>query len=92
MLSAANGGASWSARASSLTATLNDIVWTGAEYFAVGGAGRVVRSTEGVAWSPQPTPYAQTPFATDSYSMNAAVWTGSRVVVVGDRSLVVTSP
>jgi hypothetical protein len=71
---------------------LNDIVWTGAEYVAVGSAGRVVRSTDGATWSAQPTPYTQTLFATASYNMNAALWTGSRIVVVGDRNLVATSP
>jgi photosystem II stability/assembly factor-like uncharacterized protein len=92
ILSSADGGASWIARTSNTTFPLKDIVWTGAEYVAVGGSGRVVRSTDGVTWTVQPTPYTQTLFATDPYNMNAAVWTGSRIVVVGDRNLVATSP
>jgi hypothetical protein len=92
ILSSADGGASWIARTSNTVFSLKDIVWTGAEYVAVGGAGRVVRSTNGVTWSEQPTPYTQTLFATDPYNMNAALWTGSRIVVVGDRNLVATSP
>jgi hypothetical protein len=92
ILSSANGGASWIARTSNTTFPLKDIVWTGAEYVAVGGSGRVVRSTDGITWNLQPTPYTQTLFATDPYNMNAAVWTGSRIVVVGDRNLVATSP
>ena len=92
ILSSTDGGANWAARTSNTTFALKDVVWTGAEYVAVGGAGRVVRSTDGATWSVQPTPYTQTLFATDSYNMNAAVWTGSRIVVVGDRNLVATSP
>jgi len=92
ILSSADGGASWIPRTSNTTFSLRDIVWTGAEYVAVGISGRVVRSTDGVTWSVQPTPYTQTLFATDPYNMNAAVWTGSRIVVVGDRNLVATSP
>jgi hypothetical protein len=92
ILSSGDGGASWIARTSNTTFPLKDIVWTGAEYVAVGGSGRVVRSTNGVTWSVQPTPYTQTLFATDPYNMNAALWTGSRIVVVGDRNLVATSP
>lgn len=92
ILSSTDGGVSWIARTSNTTFPLKDIVWTGAEYVAVGGSGRVVRSTDGVTWSVQPTPYTQTLFATDPYNMNAAVWTGSRIVVVGDRNLVATSP
>jgi hypothetical protein len=92
ILSSADGGASWIARTSNTTFPLKDIVWTGAEYVAVGGSGRAVRSTDGVTWSVQPTPYTQTLFGTDPYNMNAAVWAGSRIVVVGDRNLVATSP
>ena len=92
ILSSADGGASWIARTSNTTFSLRDIVWTGAEYVAVGISGLAVRSTNGVTWSVQPTPYTQTLFATDPYNMNAAVWTGSRIVVVGDRNLVATSP
>jgi hypothetical protein len=92
ILSSTDGGASWIARTSNTAFPLKDVVWTGAEYVAVGGSGRVVRSTNGITWSVQPTPYTQTLFATDPYNMNAALWTGSRIVVVGDRNLVATSP
>src|SRR5262249_61677829 len=92
ILSSTDGGASWIARTSNTVFSLKDIVWTGAEYVAVGVGGIAVRSTNGVTWSVQPTPYTQTLFGTDPYNMNAAVWTGSRIVVVGDRNLVATSP
>jgi len=92
VLSSGDGGVSWVARTSGTSFPLYDVVWTGAEFVAVGGAGRVVRSSNGVDWTAPDTPYTQTLFGTEPFNLRGAVWTGSRIVVVGDRDLVATSP
>jgi len=92
VLTSADSGASWVARTAVTSFTLNDVVWTGTEFVAVGGSGHVVRSTNGIDWTAPATPYTQTLFGTDPFNLRGAVWTGSRIVVVGERDLVATSP
>jgi len=85
-------GATWEARTSNTRATLRSVVWTGAELVAVGGNGAAVRSTDGVTWTVQPTPFSSALFGSDPFDLNDAVWAGGRIVVVGTRGLVATSP
>jgi photosystem II stability/assembly factor-like uncharacterized protein len=92
IITSADGGANWIARPTVTNFTLNDVLWTGAEFVAIGSAGRVARSTNGTDWTAPQTPYMQTLFGTESFHLRAAVWTGTRLVVVGERDLVVTSP
>jgi hypothetical protein len=88
-------GTAWQARISGTSAGLRQVVWTGAEWVAVGGAGVAVRSTDGMGWTVQPTPYTTTLFGSDPFNLSDAVWTGpdgGRLVVIGTRGLIATSP
>jgi len=89
-----DSGISWVQRSSSTLFPLRRVTWTGTEFVAVGGDGIVVRSPNGIDWSTQATPYTNPLFGSDPYNLNDLVWTGSsgRVVAVGDRGLVTTSP
>ena len=89
-----DNGVSWSQQSSGTTYRLNSVAWTGAEFVAVGINGKVFRSTDGLTWNEQPTPYNDVLFGSDYFHLNSILWTGSagRLVVVGDRGLVATSP
>lgn len=87
-------GTTWVQQSSGTTYRLNRVSWTGAEFVAVGINGKVFRSTDGLTWNEQPTPYNDVLFGSDYFHLNSILWTGSagRLVVVGDRGLVTTSP
>ncbi|MFL6649983.1 MAG: IPT/TIG domain-containing protein [Sulfurifustaceae bacterium] len=86
-------GVTWTARSSGTFATLRHVAWTGAEFVAVGDGGTAVRSTDGASWSVQATPYSTVLFGADPFNLKDLVWNGSdRLVIVGTRGLVATSP
>jgi len=89
-----DGGANWAPQTSGTSYTLYSVTWTGAEFVAVGSSGRAVRSTDGKNWSVQATPYTDVLFGSDPFHLKSSLWTGSggRLIVVGDRGLVATSP
>ncbi len=86
-------GVVWDSRTSG-SRTLRRVAWTGNEFVAVGGSGTAVRSVDGVSWTVQPTPFSDVLFGSEPFNLNDAVWTGpgARLVVVGTRGLVATSP
>jgi hypothetical protein len=94
ILTSADAGATWTLRPPPGHATLRRVVWTGAELVAVGSGGTSVRSTDGVSWAVAATPYTKPLFGSDPFDLNDLVWTGpgGRLVVVGTRGLVATSP
>jgi hypothetical protein len=87
-------GVTWEPRPSIGYARLRRVVWTGDAFVAVGSGGTAVRSTDDVSWTAHPTPYLKPLFGSDPFDLNDAVWTGpgGRLVVVGTRRLVATSP
>jgi len=92
VLTSADGGATWTPRASGTTYALRRVVWTGSEFLAVGGTGRLLRSANGTTWTTQPTPYTASP---NDFALNDLAWIpggAGRLVLVGDGGLVATSP
>jgi len=87
-------GATWGPRPSMGHAALRRVVWTGDAFVAVGSGGTALRSTDGASWTVHATPYTKPLFGSDPFDLNDAVWTGpgGRLVVVGTRGLVATSP
>jgi hypothetical protein len=68
-------GSSWVLRSSGTTHTLNGIVWTGAQFVAVGEQGVVLTSADGLSWSLRS-------IGMDT-SFGGIVWTGTQLVAVG---------
>ena len=85
-------GASWTPRASGTTFPLRRVAWTGGEFLAVGGTGRLLRSPDGVAWTTLPTPWTASPNAFDLNDIAALPGAGGRLLLVGSGGLVATSP
>lgn len=87
-------GITWTPRTSNTTFSLKKVAWTGAEFVAVGSSGRAIRSTDGVTWNVQATPYTSVLFGSDEFHLNDVIWSpgGTRLVVVGARGLIATSP
>jgi hypothetical protein len=64
-------GATWQSASVPAALGLNAVIWTGAEFIAVGGGG-MATSADGTVWSTQP-----------AVDLAAAVWAGDRFVAVG---------
>ena len=75
------------AAASSAGATsqnLTDIAWSGSVFIAVGAAGTILRSGDGLMWSLR--------YSGITANLNRVIWTGSQFVAVGASGTIVTSP
>lgn len=80
----ADGGVDWVTVRTEPGTPLHDVAWTGARFVAVGFAGRILESADGLAWrdvSPVPSP--------DLWAVAARP---GRVVAVGSGGTVFTSP
>jgi len=77
---------------SGTTSPLRRVAWTGSEFLVVGGAGRLLRSEDGVAWTTLPTPWTATPDAYELNDLVALPGPGGKLVLVGSSGLVATSP
>ena len=73
----------WTKRLDGLPFELNDVAWTGSSFVAVGGAGRLLTSTDGIGWMERSSAVAVDLVAVDSL--------GSDVVAVGSDATVVLS-
>ena len=62
---------------------LNDVIWTGTQYLAVGVSGTILTSPDGITWTGRTSGTAN--------ALNGAVWSGSQFVVVGNSGTVITS-
>jgi photosystem II stability/assembly factor-like uncharacterized protein len=94
VLTSDDGGTTWSQQSSGTPYTLRSVAWTGAEFVATGNNGTAVRSTDGLNWTVQATPYTDVLFGSDPFHLQAMSWTdsGGRLVGLGTRGLVTTSP
>ncbi len=91
-----NGGAilhyngfTWTARTSGTTANLNAILWTGSHFFAAGDGGVILRSADGVAWTPV-TPSGGG-FTAPVTNLRGIAFDGTFLVFVGDGGLIFRS-
>jgi photosystem II stability/assembly factor-like uncharacterized protein len=62
---------------------LEDAIWTGLQFIAIGRAGTVVTSPDGVGWTLRTTNI--------SVNLNGATSSASMVVAVGDNGAIITS-
>ena len=85
-----NSGINWVYRGSLGTDDLNAIVWTGSQFCAVGGDGKVATSPDGITWTNR-TGLSSTAWGIGD-AVESIVWTGTQFCVVGNSGKVATSP
>lgn len=73
----------WTARLMGLPFALNDVVWGGQNFIAVGDMGAILTSADGIDWAQQES-------GADA-DLNAIALDGSDIVVVGDDATVLLS-
>lgn len=84
VLSEAASESDWLERASGLPNVLNDVLWNGSQFLAVGDGGAIMRSSDGIGWV--------TVASGTDMNLNAIAWDGSDYAVVGDAGTVLISP
>jgi len=67
-----------------ITSTFTDVVWTGSRFVAVGVAGAVATSTDGISWAEQISGYPE--------NLVAATWGGGRIVAIGSPDPITGDP
>jgi hypothetical protein len=60
-----------------------DVAWTGTRAIAVGAAGTIVRSADGISWSIVP--------CSSSVALTSVIWTGDTLFAFGERGTVLLS-
>ena len=73
----------WYERLSGLQHTLNDVVWNGSQFVAVGDGGVILSSSDGVDWASQ--------LSGTNENLNAITWDGSQYLVAGDAATILRS-
>ncbi len=63
---------------------LQAVTWSGSQFVAVGYAGTILTSPDGVNWTTRTSGTTQI--------LRAVTWSGSQFVVVGDEGTILTSP
>lgn len=79
-------GYSWTKENSGTSNYINDIVWNGSQFLAVGGSlyqDEILTSPDGITWSQQSTG--------SSAFFNAVVWDGNQFVIVANSGRALTS-
>ena len=76
-------GGDWTSRLSGLPYALNDVIWDGAAFIAVGNDGAVLTSFDGTAWS--------TRDSGTGANLNAVAAYGSEIFVVGDETVLLST-
>ena len=77
-------GTQWTTRTSGITPQLNNLVWSGAQFVAVGYVGMILTSPDGIHWTKRTS-------GTNS-TLWGVTWTGTQFVAVGEDGTVLTSP
>lgn len=75
-------GKTWQQRDSQFDSYLNDIVWNGSQYIAVGSDGSIFVSTDSIVWTKNPDIWAP---------LSSLTWGQDQFVAVG-RGTILTSP
>lgn len=76
-------GSAWTVAKKDLAVRLNDVIWTGSQFVAVGVASdtkSIMTSSDGITWTEQ-----NVPTEAMGYSLNDVVWTGTKLYAVGDK-------
>ncbi|MCB1673134.1 MAG: IPT/TIG domain-containing protein [Pseudomonadales bacterium] len=78
-------GSAWAVAKQDLAVRLNDVIWTGNQFVAVGVASdakSIITSSDGITWTEQALPAEAI-----GYSLNDVVWTGTKLYAVGDKMI-----
>lgn len=73
----------WFDRAPKLALGLNDVVWNGSLFVAVGDGGYIMSSPDGISWTERTSGTAQ--------RLSGVYWDGSRFLAVGDGATILSS-
>ena len=73
----------WYERLSGLQHTLNDVVWNGSQFVAVGDGGLILSSSDGITWANQ--------FSGTTENLNAITWDGAHYFAAGDAATILRS-
>jgi len=73
----------WTSRLSGLPYALNDVIWDGSVFIAVGGSGAILTSTDGVDWITRDS-------GTDA-KLNSVAAYGSDIFAVGDETVLLST-
>ncbi len=76
-------GEIWETASSGVISSLAGVTWTGSRFVAVGVAGTILTSPDGVTWTPRVSGTLD--------GLNDVSWSGDRVVAVGDVGEVLSS-
>ena len=80
----------WTQQTSNTTSQLEDVIWSGTQFAAVGRDGTIVTSPDGEAWTVQTSHAGETTYLRD------VAWSGAQFVAVGGpetgAQVIVTSP
>jgi hypothetical protein len=88
-------GITWTQREPNITTSLNDVIWIGGQFIAVGDGGAVITSPDGISWTSRSIPSVASP------TLNGVTGSSSHLVAVGTQidqtsgntvTLVLTSP
>jgi hypothetical protein len=63
--------------------SMQGVTWTGSQFVAVGGLGKIRTSPDAVTWTQQ--------ISGTDYDLNSVIWTGTRLVAVGNQSILNSS-
>jgi len=63
---------------------LNDVVWSGSMFVAVGNGGAILTSVDGISWTSRNSGSTQ--------RLNGVSWDGARFLVAGDGATILSSP
>jgi hypothetical protein len=66
-----------------LTTGLNDVIWSGSLFVAVGDVGKIVTSPDGITWTSRTSGTTQ--------RLHGVYWDGSRFLAVGDGATILSS-
>lgn len=95
ILTSVDNGVTWTSRSSGTPFTLRRAVWTGSEFYVVGGSA-VLRSADGISWSQVATPYSgwstTYPYMPPPDFREVLLSSSGRVVIFGSDGLVATIP
>ena len=73
----------WYRRDPGIPHVLNDVIWSGSQFLAVGNRGTIMTSADGIDWT--------TRVSGTDVRLNAAVWDGYDYTVVGDGATILFS-
>ncbi|WP_249897903.1 Ig-like domain-containing protein [Paenibacillus sp. PK3_47] len=86
VVATSGGSSAWTIRNSGVVKDLNNVIYTGSQFVAVGDKGTVLTSSEGISWINQTGNTTST-----TPNLNAIAYGDGKLIAVGDSGTVLTS-